>query len=569
MMINATFRGPGGLADHVQRIDTNESVVLRDDLSVECSLSIDDAIADFAAIGAAMGANAPLIHITVSPAKSLGLEQERRMLALIAQVYGVPEGHPRLVVMHVKPGATGRPAHYHVVMPRAKSDGRVIKDSYYKKKNERIARELEFDFGHELIPGPHIDSVRARLRIERPDMMEAIEHLKPPARENDQTSVADKNFAQQYGVDLPEFDARVLAAWQAGAFGQEPATLAPFKLKVARGDKAVMVVDTVTGLGQSLQRVLNRESKRQGAPLKLKQHDVKALLSADDDLEALAAVRHDVIRSSVQQIHRQRREAATIEKIVGSSPPPAQPEPRPESKPTSNALHDANADAVAALTTQRAQIEAIKRWRQETIDSRKRAADKAWRTARLWRSRKLEDFVLLAGAGAAFACGAGLIVSIGAGLFVSAYVVAKGKERFQAARSASAALKQSRIETKREVDAYFSSVRQAQKFDLKEIPREAKAAVGHIFTQSSRGREPRPDVIATLDRVQPDLAAKVILVARYSTSAKLRTILHGMCPPNERHAARALDAFVGGRSKRELDRMVLAAQQRAREGRSR
>ena len=55
-MLNTSFRDPGGLSAHLKRTDTNEMVVLREDLCASCVLSIDDAIADFAAIGAAAGA---------------------------------------------------------------------------------------------------------------------------------------------------------------------------------------------------------------------------------------------------------------------------------------------------------------------------------------------------------------------------------------------------------------------------------------------------------------------------------------------------------------------------------
>ena len=557
MMINAAFREAGGLADHLQRTDTNETVVLRDDLSFACALSIRDAIADFAAIGAATGANSSLIHISISPAKALNSEQEARMLALIASVYGIPHEHPRLVVMHAKPGATARPAHYHLVVPRVKSNGYLIKDGFYKTKNERISLELEFDFGHDLVPGPNIGTVRERLRSERPDMIAAIEHLSPPEKNNDQTTVTDKNFANQHGTDLPEFDARVFAAWQAGAFENGPSALVPFKITIAQGKSAVMVVDAVTGLGQSLQRVVNRESKRQGTALRLKQRDVAHLTSLSDKFGPLAVVRQEVISASVRRFDRLHREAPLIERSLGPIGGPVQGE-QTEAEPASSRPSAKDGDVVEALRTQRAQLQAIQRWRQEVIESRKRAAEKAWRSARIWRSKNLEDFVFLAGAGTAFACGAGLLLSIGAGMVATTYVIAKGRKRFQEARAAAADLKQSRIDTKGTVEAHFADVRRARTFDLQGIPRGAKAAVGHIFRETSGGRDPRPDVLATLDRLKPGLSHHVTLVARYSTSAKLRPILAAMCPTDERHATRALKAFVDGPRRTDVQRAVAA-----------
>ena len=564
MIINASFRSKLGLAAHVQRVDTNERVVLRDDLSTGCALSIDEAIADFAAIGAAAGASAPLIHMSVSPSLPLSAKQELSMLGLIARTYGIPDDHPMLVITHVKPGATGRPDHYHVIVPRAKMDGCLIKDAFYKIKNERISLELEFDFGHPLTPGPNIGAVRERLHAERPDMYEALDDLAAPKRENAHSTVVDRNFAHQHGADLGEFDERVFAAWKAGAFAKGSSALEPYKILVASGDKALMVVDAVNGFAQSLQRVVNRESKRQGAPLHLKQHDVEAVFEDVDRPKLLPNVRRDAIRSSAKQLLKIHRETTAVERhlgtALGSSPFAAAL--TAQSSPSS--VED-DGSAARARRSLKAELEAIRRWQQEIVESRKRAADRAWRAARIWRSRKLEDFVFLASAGAALACGAGLLMAVGAGVFAGACVVAKGRQRIKHAEYASHALRQSRADRKREVDQYFASVRQARAFDLKDIPREARSAVGHIFVETSSGRPPRPDVMAALDRVKPSLAGKIVSVARHSTSASLRKVLRSMYPPDERHAEKAINAFLNEPSRERQVRRA-DAKRRSRDG---
>ena len=128
MIVRSTFRGPGGLAAHISRTDTNEHVRVRDDLSQGCELSIADAIEDFAALG---DVDCSLVHFALSPSIVLTDVQISRAIEVVREAYEISATQPMLVVEHVKPGETGRPQHFHVVLPRRDfANGLLIRASF-------------------------------------------------------------------------------------------------------------------------------------------------------------------------------------------------------------------------------------------------------------------------------------------------------------------------------------------------------------------------------------------------------------------------------------------------------
>jgi hypothetical protein len=471
--------------------------------------------------------------------------------------------------MHFKPGETGRPRHYHLVFPRTKSSGAVVKDSFFKVKNERISLELEYDFGHPLRPGPNIVAVREFLNIARPDMAAAIADLQPPPKKNEHTTAADKNFAHDCHVELEDFDARVLDAWRSDAF-RNPAAFARFGLTVAGGDKAVMIVDLMTGFSQSLCRVVNRRSKKLGQPLALKERDVRAIFADRPPLRPLDVVTREVVHTSAHLMRNIARQAAAIERSVCGATFDGRGQdflretpPQQASTKTRNAGDEEPVEFAAVTTLKRAR-ELIWMRHNEIADSRKRAAEKAWRSARIWRSRHLEDFVFMAGAGAALACGTGLLMSVAAGALATKLVVERGRMKLLQAQAASAAIKTSRREVRNELDQYFAEVRLGRQVRLSEIPRHVRVAVGHVFIRTERGATPRTDVVATLDEVCPGLSAKIGAVARHSTSPQLRAVLRSMVPENRDRQEKALRIFVDRKGRTKEDKILRKQRQRAR-----
>lgn len=549
MIVNTSFRAPGGLARHLLRVDTNEAVRIRDDLSVGCALDVVDAVGDFAVLGRIRGVEKGLIHVSLSPERPLTPQQERQMIAHLRSVYAIPDDHPALVVAHEKPGETARPTHYHVVMPRLRTDGRRISDSYYKIRNERLSLELELEFAHSLTPGPNIAAVRRVLDVERPDIRAAIADLGPPPRGAAKTTVADKNAAVDAGLDIAAFDARVLDAWCAGTI-PDADRLRTRGLALARGDKVVMVVDLTTGYSAPLRRLVNREAKRRGDPsISIKREADLSNLLDQTPLPPLKPSRRAFIATSAELQQQISRQARAIEDWVGGLGAMPTRQMRTSTRDGAEATSQTpepphRPDTVAA------QLDTIRLHQRLILESRKRAAEEAWRKAKIWRSRSLKALVSLAAAGAAVACGSGLLVTIAAASLASRIAVARGRALADEARSASAAVKASREEMRAETREYFEKVALARAFRLDEIPPEARIAAGYLHRTLSDGDTPQPEILAAMNRCAPGLADRIAIVATHGSSPAVARILDGMFRPEEERARHALENFVSSATPR-------------------
>lgn len=542
MIVNTTFRGPGGLARHLQRVDTNEAVHVRDDLSTGCALDVADAVADFAVLGRVRGVERSLIHISLSPERSLTPQQERRMIAHLRAVYDAPADHPALVVAHTKPGETDRPTHYHVVMPRMRADGRRISDAYYKLKNERLSLELEFDFGHPLTPGPNIAAARRALDVERPDMHSAIAGLKRPAPNVAKTTVADKSAAVDVGLDLAAFDARAFKAWRMGAVA-DAEKLRTYGLALMRGDKVVMIVDVTTGYSAPFRRLVNREAKRQGDPSRIaREADIAALVDVAR-LPALAPARAEMIATSAEQQRAMYRCTKAVEDWVVGSSPGMSPKARATARDTADEARK-SARPGHQQDSIRAHLDTIRQFERLAMESRKRAAEHAWRKAKIWRSRSMAEYVGLAAAGAAIASGAGILMTVAAYQLATRLAVARARRLQEEALQASAEVKKTRAAFAEQREAYFARVRAARCFRLDDIPVGAQIAVGWLYVSLVRIHKWDAPVAAALDRVAPGLSAKVRDVAECGTSVKMAQILGRMYRPRNEAHQRALDAFI-------------------------
>ena len=543
MIVNASFRAPGGLARHLLRVDTNEAVRVRHDLSIGCALDVTDAVADFAVLGRIRSVEKCLIHVSLSPEKSLTPQQERRMIAHLRRVYDVPSDHPALVVAHEKPGETARPTHYHVVMPRVRVDGRRISDSFYRIKNERLSLELELEFAHPLTPGPNIGAVRRVLDVERPDMRAMIADLARPAYGAARTTVADKSAAFDVGLDLAAFDARVLAAWCAGTI-HDADRLRARGLALARGDRALMVVDLTTGYSAPLRRLVNREAKRRDDPtLHIKREaDLSALLDPTL-LPPLKRSRREIIATSAELQQKKFKQAKAIEDWVSGFGAATARQMR---TPTRDGAEETSqpAEPRHRPDTIAAQLATIRLHQRLILESRQRAAEDAWRKAKVWRSRSLKALLTLAAAGAAIACGSGLLVTIAAAAVASEIAVARGRALTDEARAASASLTVTRAELRAEAREYFAHVQSARVFRLDEIPPHTRIAAGYLYRAVSAGVPPAPEVVDAINAVAPRLAAKIREVAEYGTSSNVARLLNAMYLPRDEGHRQALARFV-------------------------
>jgi hypothetical protein len=420
------------LAAHIQRGEANEKIVERHDLAVASSMDLADDIEAFAAAGHARGVTKSLIHAIVSPSHPLTLRQEAAMLATLCRAYGIPAGHPIICVEHVKPGAHDRPSHYHFVAPRVRSDGACVSSSSTYAKNERVARELECDFGHEIGIGRFSRAVREMLEKERPDISELIDPtVRAERSKSEAQTVADKQQAHLKGADLDAFDRDVLNAWvrAKGDAVVIAKSLAANNIAVAQGDKAVMVVHEATGFSNPLDRVINRESKRRGDVLRVKGADVRRLFP---NQKPLAQV---VSRGLTRSLQKSRVAAATerfLERqfcaIVGAAPEPkAATEKAPPTKTTKLSQASARREIVENYAMAK--------------KKRRRLVDRAWQRAGLFASRDARKMLALGVSVAALAIGAPVILGIATYYATSTALAIKRAVDIQNARSITAGAK--------------------------------------------------------------------------------------------------------------------------------
>ena len=279
MIIRSTFRGPGGLAAHLSRADTNESVRVRDDLSRGCELSISAAIDDFAALG---DVDDCILHVSVSPSVPLTDAQAARAIDVIQEAYEISAGQPILVIEHVKPGETRRPQHFHAAIPRRDIiTGKLIRDAFRLTKNDRAAAQLDAEFGAPIVPVVHAAAVESWLSENAPATLEIINAaggLQAPERSRDRETGANKRRAADAGVDLVDFGERALNIFDKS--GGKPSETHWFiaGLRLARGDKCTMLVDVETGYASALDRTLNVAARRRGDARRWSDSDLCGLL---------------------------------------------------------------------------------------------------------------------------------------------------------------------------------------------------------------------------------------------------------------------------------------------------
>lgn len=183
MVINGGSRsGAGELGSHLARVDTNERMEVRE-LRGLATDDMREGLRQMEGIAAGTRCRKSLYHVNINPGPNeapLTPEQEARTIERLEQRLHL-EGHPRVVVAHVKHGR----AHLHVVWSRIdQATMRAVSDSHNYRAHEQVARELEREFGHAQVKGAH-----DRKGQERPprasrsaDLQQAARTKQDPAR---------------------------------------------------------------------------------------------------------------------------------------------------------------------------------------------------------------------------------------------------------------------------------------------------------------------------------------------------------------------------------------------------
>ena len=273
MIIKGKSRArPRGLANHLERTDTNERVDL---LQVDFSATgnLEEALIDMQAICLGTQGKNGLYHANIDPHSDYPMTQEQwfRAADVLEQELGF-EGQPRVIVLHKKEGRE----HIHVVWARTDLDTMTLRpDSFTYGKHERASARLEEEFGHEHVPGKW--------------------HKRDPEKE---LPMADYNHAEwqqseRSGLDTVERKAEITALYEQSDNGQSfQNALEDRGYVLANGDRRVLVVVDIAGHVHSLNRQITSAKAK----------DIREKI-ADIDPASLPDV------SEAREIQEQRREA--------------------------------------------------------------------------------------------------------------------------------------------------------------------------------------------------------------------------------------------------------------------
>lgn len=299
MVIKGNARGDAcRLARHLLRTDTNERVELRELRGVVAD-ELDDALREMAAVASGTRCRRPLYHASLNArAEEIFTEaQQREAIHRLEAALGF-SGQACAVVAHVKGGR----AHLHVVWSRIKLDTMTaIHDGHNYRKHERVARELERDFGHARVQGAHIER-------------EGVPRPRRTPRHAEMQQAERSGLAPQAATEL------VTALWRATDSGRAfRAALEAQGWTLARGDRRDFVLIDPHGETHSLAR---RVADAKAAAVRQHMADLDPA-SLPDAKAAKAA--------------QEARQAALAVPPLPSPPPAAIPLPEPPPEPPERA----------------------------------------------------------------------------------------------------------------------------------------------------------------------------------------------------------------------------------------
>jgi hypothetical protein len=298
MIIKSSTRGSRGLGAHLAAGENERAQVTRADGII--SYHPRFAVAELTAQGASSATASPLVHASISPDQEMTADQWDRAWGAWEQARGL-HNQPFIEVEHEKAGRV----HRHRVYSRVDADrGAAIRQSHEYRVNERVARQLELELGHELTPGRHTRAVVGWALENQPELAQRM----APAAEGPRPEAAMSHDGwqqqQRTGVDARDLASAVADAWQrsdnAAAF---TAALEEQGLSLAQGRKTPQILDRA-GEAHDLRRTLRSAGEN------VKAAHVRSMLPAG--LEAVEQVK--------DQQRAAAREAAAAHPTQGHGP---------------------------------------------------------------------------------------------------------------------------------------------------------------------------------------------------------------------------------------------------------
>lgn len=290
MILKGGSRGkPLDLADHVEKTDTNERVVI---LEMNSGLgSLAATLRDWQTLSEGTRGKNGLYHLNADPDARYDMTPEKWLrCANVAEEELGLQGQPRAIVMHEKKGRQ----HIHVIWCRTDLETMTLRDdSFNYLAHERASLRLEREFGHEHVPGKHAK----RDREKQPEFPRSeINHAEWQQAERAALSVDDRRAQNRALKEASDNGASFKSAIEDAGY------------VLARGDKKDFVLVTAEGSILSL-----------GRELDMKAADLRAFM-ADVDRAALPTA----AEAKAMQRARQSEQAAPEEQ---APPPPVAAEP--------------------------------------------------------------------------------------------------------------------------------------------------------------------------------------------------------------------------------------------------
>jgi len=264
--------GPGQLAAHLMRADTNERVEVLENHS---PYDLHATFRDWQTLCEGTRGKKGLYHVNIDPDARYEMTRAQwaRAVEVLEKELGL-EGQPRAVVMHEKNGRQ----HIHVVWQRTDIETMTLRsDSYNYLAHERASLRLEQEFGHEHVPGKHAK----RDREKQPDFPRA------------EVSHDEWQQAERGGMGHRERKAQVTALYESSDSGPAfKAALEDAGYVLARGDRRDFVILDSDAKVHSLGRQLPG----------VKAKELRAFM-ADVDPETLPGVKE--ARAAIREAARQ------------------------------------------------------------------------------------------------------------------------------------------------------------------------------------------------------------------------------------------------------------------------
>lgn len=188
-----TKSGVSNLSNHLlNKPHENEKIILMEGFESDFEAFHKEAMLD--------GSKFAFRHFSINPGTNWTYEQQLATIDKIKSEYGA-EDRPHLLVKHEKRLSDGtKNEHLHLVLPE-RFNGKTLSSSWNYARNERLARECEFEFGHAVVVGKHNKSASRFVENEQ---------LKNILLENSQKTMPKAAFsavqhqkAKREGLSLP------------------------------------------------------------------------------------------------------------------------------------------------------------------------------------------------------------------------------------------------------------------------------------------------------------------------------------------------------------------------------